>query len=729
MFVLDVMDLTLRNGVSPDRIPKAISNRFSFHLDGYERIDNRLAVRISPRQIRFFYYDYDYGEKEYDPNGIKDNTYVKEVGFVSLTRRKETGNDILAFPQNINELNLLKLQNGKGIADEIHECNKKWREKFGVFPFAEKFSYNEDKPEDNPRELFRTFLRFSLLCFVYEIEDRGMAFGSSPIYDKVRDKLRESDVYNMLSAKLHYTMYLYNGDNGKCKHYSQNREKYTYYTQRFADRLMDKNLNKVIPPDNYGFSEDKQGWFYNPEEELEQLLKTNRQQESVGAATLKVSLVSKIRSFLYTKHSVFNANTSTKSKKCFTTAQIIMCLFNVVYVVALLGFKWQFWDWFYGSFWPICLSAFFLVTFFLLRSAYFNGKEYINAFFLRIVVAELAAWLTIGVAEDLVKSMLWTERPGRIILAMIFVLVLVGILIFGEARQHSPYFKKGENITKILLVLNHSIFFALILGILMQSVFYDNLLKTSNVLSEVVYKKHFDQVDNYLQRLDGLEKAIDDYQSFIQEYDMGSMSISGDNEGRLDTKIKINDTTEYGFTAKLRFQSSLINSLDKKNEIVDYHNKLVEAIDNCRMGLIKNVDSITHDTILYCENLTTWSRAESESVRDTVSQENLRRIGLELPDLRMEIQSIKVYLSNEDHDTLLKWATVPSEENTEVFSSIFLKSLKRKDKCCRMVGWKWWKPSNSRFYPTLLIMHTLIVLVLAFITQLIISDKSVTEPL
>lgn len=793
MFTFDAIEKSLYNGISPDRVPDAIKNHFSM-VFGNDALDNRLQVKISKRQVRFFYYDYDYGKDDngkdkWNPNGVKDNDYLKEVGFITLTRAKDTGNDILGFPQNIGNLYLYKevvyepikkekydpvSQECYGLWASMNECIGIWKTEYEDFPFITEYNnkvrrweeklnelnekiekeerqgnVNENKLGEYKEELqfekqnllrctICCFLQCCLLSFVYEFENRWQNFGASPIYDDVRDKLRESDVYKMLSAKIQYTQYLYKG-----QYLSRNQEKYTYYTQKFADCLMDKRLNKVISPDNYGDEDGKQGWFFDPETELEHILSTNRKhdkernKEKSGGTTreyeiaaLKDSLVSKIRSFLYTKHSVCNAKTSTKSKNWFKAAQFLMCAFNVLFILALSGFTKSCWDWFYDSFWLVYLLAFVMVAFCILRSACFNGKEYINAFFPRIVVAEAAAWLTIGIAEDLVKSMLWTEEIGTIVVALFAVLILVGILIFGEAKQHSPYFKKGENITKTLLVLNHSIFFALILGCLMQIVFYDNLLKTSNVLSDVVYKAHFDNVDNYLQQLEDLEKNINDYQRFTQDYSMSLSGMSGDNSGQVKLKGKVvgsKDTMDIILYNKLVFQSAFINSFKSPKNVVNYHDKLIVAVNNSTTEL-NNLWG--KDSIQYIVFNKRFQKCEPcDSIKPEIIEANNTMLGEILPILHEEIRSARSHCMIGEYDTLLSWSTVGTDsiKSDSYYLRKIINENKSKLECCRAVGW--WQSGNSRFYPTLLIMHTLIVLVLAFITQLIISDKSVTEPL
>lgn len=729
MFTYDAIDESLYSGVSPDRVPDSLKNRFSM-VFGSDYLDYRLQVVISERQVGFFYYDSDYETTNpWNPGEVKDNDYVREVGFITLTRPKDTGNDILGFPQNIDELSVLDDANVH-VLESMKECIRQREEEYSSFPFMDMVGNIGEVGSMNlykRKELFRCFLRCCLLDFIYDFEDRGQAFGASPLYDCVREKLRESDVYKMLSAKLNYIQYLYKDVTPK------NQEKYTFHANKFADCLMSARLNKVISPDNYGASDGKQGWFYNPEKELESILEKNRNSDD-NVASLNNSLVAKVRSFFYTKHSVYCANTTEKSKKWFKCAQVAMLFFNILSVIALLFYEKAFCGFFYKSLYLIGVLAIVIVG----ASIWISAKENdnngkINAFFPRIIVAEAAAWLTIGISEDLVKSMLWSKRVW---IAMVLVLILVGILIYSEVKQHSPYSAWRNNVIKTSLIMNHSLFFALVLGGITQSVFYDKLLRTSNVLSDVVYKDHFDKVENYIQQLESWEKSINEYQRFAQDYCMSLSDVGGDNSGVVKLKGQAfgkNDTLNIVLdNNKLVIRSAFSSSFKSEQDVVSYHGNLIEAVNAQQEDLKAMMNKTSCDTILNLYDSLLFSNVlqknDSNSLENDI-KENYDKNRRRLLNIRKEIQVSKKHCMDDGYNTLLNWTTVDykNDQTGSPFLDMLISSEKN-EKCCREVGWG--VPRNGhRFYPTLLLMHTLIVLVIAFITQLIISDKSVTEPL
>lgn len=767
--------------VSKESVHDTIKNRFTIHLSGCSRLENRFHVRISPRLVSFFYYDYDY-LAGYNGSIVKDITYEREIGSISLTLPQNTNNDLLTFPQTITGLKL-DLSNPLGSTDgevtnkdddekkeirkEINTYNKIWQERFWGFPFVDLV----DNPDDETSETcFSRFLRFCLLCFIFEFENRESAFGESPIYDEVRDNLRKSEVYNLLSAKIHYTLFFFDK-----AYLSKNKERYSYYTREYANRLMDKRLNIFIRPDRYILSQstdhcpETQKWFYNPEHELDSLLEKNRKHldkegEMIGAARLDESLVADISSFLYAKHALFKAMTTRVSKSLFNASQWLMLVLNVPLLCFLFSFTGRFWDFLFDDNGVSVIAMSFLAGFAILALglSFFSGftciqspkdlferrqlggdsgfkhkslvkggfKHGFDALLPRILFAEVAAWFTVVVAESLLTSMLWVEMKG-IALVFFILLLLLGLLLFYKVSQFSPYCSRSENSVKVFFILNHSMFYALVLGCLMQGSFYNNMLKSSSVLSEGVYKGHFDTVEDYLLQLEDLEKSIEDYRVFARDYEFGSAQLRGDNSGRtgiagnlvLYNGGTVVDSATLVMENRISFGTTL-NSLVGSN-IPKYHqgvaNNIIESAKS-----IKSNQVFTPSMFSAC--LDTLLSLDTQISKDIIDN-NIRMINGEITVLKDEIRETKRHLMSDDYDTLIKWATRGNESTMTADnandSGGYVNSLmfKEKEKKCSI------KMAKGRLFPQLLLLHTLNVLILTFVTQLIVSSKAVTEPI
>ena len=144
-------------------------------------------------------------------------------------------------------------------------------------------------------------------------------------------------------------------------------------------------------------------------------------------------------------------------------------------------------------------------------------------------------------------------------------------------------------------------------------------------------------------------------------------------------------------------------------------------IDSTVSEWIKDTLYPLNDTITIINDSITKSN-------DSIKEKNQNTIKNSLWDLKKEISCIRRNLLKfNNYDSLMSWATMnrPKISNTGnlVLDSLTVKAI-REHNCCREIH-----PSKNKIFPTLLIFHTLIVLVLAFVTQLLISDKSVTEPL
>lgn len=795
MFSFEPIDRRLYNSLATDdNFFKHVEQRFVMHF-GDKTLNNRFFVVLSQENIRFFYYD------DINPSydGILNRDDLKELGCVSLTNPKDTGNDILRFPQ----MSCGEIKNKPTFDDETKKAFPKL---FYRFPF-----WNDDSGDD-----FKAIVKCCLLSFVFKIEDRNEIFAYSPLYDYVRTNLRRSDIYLLLSAKIQYTLYI--PQNGLAYNY----EEYSYKAGKFADCLMDKRINKVISPHDYPSEKNKkiktQSWFNNPEEELDALLEQNRRQIAESPKESKTiladSLELKIRDFMYTKHAVSQAMTRSIGKRLFWIGQILMVITSLLFFAAFIAFiksglqffaflqpslfafiikelfpvcaivvpvgcffvsyiidreldnnrqekainifkKKQFWlkaisvfillivvaltirstypwtevayTWFYSCFFIFLLILIGVGGY--LNNAGTKGRGgVLYVFFPRIVVAELVAWLMIGISEDLVKSMLWGHDAEIVLAAIILVLLLISLIVYGEVKQHSPYLRTSHIIfTRILPIVNHSLFFALIMGILFQVLFYNALIKNSDVMSSVVFSSYFAEADYYRQNLEDLDKTIRQYEDFCHT----SISVTGKGEAK--QKVQINDTANVETTTKVNQEFKLNVSLDRRKS----HNSLINQINN----IIDELQALNKDMgidypLLNNDTLQVLKESDTTDKKQKVCMEHNREVLYSLPTfLHKEIRSVrKSTIMFNNYETLMNWAIVGKAPIVNT-GSLYLNGLTEKvaesNKCCQeikiTIGEKYeW---SVKIFPILLILHTLIVLVIAFVTQLIISEKSVTQPL
>lgn len=798
MFKFTLLDKFRQRGISPDAISPEMRNRFDaiFENKCENSLDRKVQVRLNEKIIRFFFYTGDV-----DEDVLLEKNYV-EIASISLANEKETGHDILDFKKQVKKRTETVSLSGVNLKEhcDVLIGNSAYKRLFG-FPFVKQFELMSDT---NDKVLFPIFMQCCLLYFILDMENRSSDLALSPLYEDVCLKLRQSDVYQLLCAKLKYTIHLYEGAS------PHSQDDYTFVTRKFADRLMNSSINKVIPPYNYpekneqANNTDKQLWFYNPETELETILEKNREQELLSTKDnprcLEDTLILKVRDFFYAKHAVYQAMTRNVGKRLFLCAQILMaitslsilvssffskladcilhttfpiivCVFSVFSLVLFLSesiranqkkqYRWE-----KAQMWVLlplgalllsavicilCKSRFYQFYTIIILSIFIwiycsgrynnpnsnkkaNGAIY--AFYPRILVAEVAAWLTIGIAEDLVKSMLWIEPAIIPIIATISVFTLIAIILSGKAKQHSPY-KHNYFTKKVLPILNHSIFFALLIGIVMQVIFYDNLIKNSDVLTSVVFNDYFDDGNYYCEQLEDLDNTITQYESL----------------SFLETNVQTNSRSEVkqdsvSLKTNLKADLSLFTDL---NEYISIHNGVVTNFNDISIRLEK--DSISLKPLQKAPNSQSYTLPHNSVKLDAIQTNSIdtirsvRNANLEMvismrPPLCNEISLVRsLMLKYNNYDTLMNWATIGQPSNVKT-GSHYLDTLTSKaiksHNCCKQINLpvleKLFKAINIpmhkfRIFPTLLIFHTLIVLILAFVTQLLISDKSVTEPL
>ena len=757
MFTFKKYDECMRADIPQGYIGPELRNDFYYSV-GVEGLDNVLFVRFTPQTILFFCDMEEAGDVQMGR---------KVVASISLTNVKETGNDILNFAKDA-DLSFLKIDEEK-----LRESLQVLCGIYASFPFAARLKKSLDKEQhtaqvkkrnhskepDKTSEEWEAFLKFCLLEFVDAVDTHAEIFSIYPDFDTVRGKLRKSKVYRLLNAKLSYYAYRYKGRNPK------SRREFSYLVRIYSDLLMDSDFNKIVPPTYF----DGKGLFNNPEEELSDMVDgvkcLHRKEEK---DLLERNVAQKIQSFFFTKHAVISAMMRHRAWRClFVSMIVIMGLCSLVLTVACIYFDKQgpvvpwlkgvvdfcvdlcfeyliYWDW-------ICLGAIVLLGLLSL----FNRT--IHVFSLRILASIIFGWLTAFLSEDLIKAQL-SLSANIVLLAWVGIMLAVFWLVRSEVVQHSPYHGMSLSVRdwwkswrmKIIPTMAYSYFWALTIGAIMQFAFYDDLLKNSEILPNLVYKDTFDEAETYISYLtDFKEKAVD-YRKMLEDY----AAYPSRFEGNVNATLKHQDTlkkTENSFTMRTNteFRASIGDFFEpllesKIKTLKESYQVLVNEFYRGRDGLNLNpfpngtklserIDSLSKNGI---EGGVTFleTRAFIESLIDATNN---------------EIKDAKKFIAdNGNWDTLSNWSSLGCKKPdvVETYTDHLKKEAMDNNNLCRKVE-VWWpgkdseikkdederKPFSStiemKIYPRMLIFHTLIVLVIAFVGQLIVSDKSITEPL
>ena len=756
MFVFALGEKYKAKGLSSDAIAANMRNRFNF-LCEEGMLQDCLQVRFGEKAVRFFFYD----KAEADNgNGVVVEEHYKEVASISLTNRKETGHDILYLKKQIEAklheiscLNENDFELWKNACKKIVNFDEERRTAFDDFPFVRQWNWEQN----NIEEWFTFFIQCCFLDFILNLEDRESSFSVSPYYDEVRDRLRECKVYQLLCAKVKYAMYLYCGEDAFSK------DEYTFKTQRFADLLMDTNINKIIPPYYYF---DKL-WFYNPEEELDIIERKNYEaNRKRGGVRLDAKIQNKIRDFFFRHHAVISAMGSHGNRVIYCLYILIIGLFSVLATYSMIMFdkNKSVVNCFFENIWLWDVLG--VASLICLIGLTINRS--VNVFMPRVLVALGIGWLTAFISEDLVKSQL-EIGPVFTTCSCIGVLVLISLLLFGEARQHSPYYINGlkgfahhffqqigrfPSPWKLLPILVHSYFWALTLGTVMQFAVYDDLLKNSRALQEVVFEEDFTKAQNYIMHLSYMKDALVDYQSDLDRLFLKagvSGLIKGPNGANFMVAKMDYDTTEL-LKIQKRSRAKILHIYEKYANVDSVVKQTM--IDNGGYGFVSGSDrgqgftkwiffgkKPFHKIATEMQQLSflvdSIPNASSSTLFDNLVNRQLKHLDRLIATTEEEIQSVRIFVSeNDNHDTLIEWSYLtPSKvEGPCTMQQLLKNGAIRRHNLCRKVR-MWWIPDHSKImsekviFPRMLIFHSLIVLIIAFVGQLIVSDKSVTEPL
>jgi len=665
--------------------------------------------------------------------------------------------------------------------DEDRNANKKIEEDNLQFPLPKHlFTIDLSTPKTIGNDLLNiqcnerinefTLTKKELIeAFVSEMEKKDGIFAASTFANKAREKLLKSTIYKLLVSKQQYYIYI---DSDKHELNSLDDYEYNRIVSEYTDLLMTPELSSILPPNKVG----KDFLFENPEYELQCIMQESariRKPEInkhrkwiipsfavVGVALLFIirtnfelfgivqllllllsviiiafplllegkieeiekpkiyrlllstlnsafSLVfgkekkkpkihrntrKKIQNFLFQKHSTITTYYTWTGKTLYCLTWISMAVWSIVFVTVCLSKNPQ--HCIFTSFIFLGISIILLFAI----NAFFNWNS--NSFFPRIIIAIIASWLLIGINADFVASQITLSHFNTRI-AVITCFAIVILVLLKESKEHSPYyiiFNFREYNWKVLPILFFSLFISIFIGIAVQLATVQPLIKANNVLPSVEFSADFAAIEHHKTHTQLLINNLRSYKS----------EVNGQRK-----------------TYKHRCES--LESLTEIlcNDSFFQYKQSLEKINN-QLDTIKKIDSLLNANDTIHLTLTLKDKQKADSVL-------IDRIDSLLPLLHKNISHLNKFSSTYcNTDSLLKMACEKDSfkyqcqcNDSVIFSDIyfhFLKSNIDKIYCVPFVG-------EHYLFPRMLLFHSFIVLLIAFVVQIIVSGKTVTEGL
>jgi len=274
-------------------------------------------------------------------------------------------------------------------------------------------------------------------------------------------------------------------------------------------------------------------------------------------------------------------------------------------------------------------------------------------------------------------------------------LIILFVLIM-ECRAHSHnYFQiyrifdkefwreiKRECNIKVTPILVFSLFLSLLIGMMIQLAAYKSLLDTENKLPQVTFSSNFTKIEHHKNNIQLLINDLESYKS----------------------EIIVTSTHKLPFDTLLRYnREKHIQTFFTEGSIIK---KMYHA----------NMDSIFQ-------------------AKDLISQIN--HIDALLPELHSRIIDLHHFTATYNNtDSLLKIITktcLLKDENYKIYSQFLRSDIKNKRGHIAVFSWKPWinkdDVEQAYLFPKLLVIHAFIALLIAFIVNMIVSGKTVTEGL
>jgi hypothetical protein len=652
-------------------------SEYVYHLHDTPR--HYISVILGEQHIRFFKNNTTLSSS-YFPKG-------EPIHAISLLSPKETGNAILGISCITNDILKILDENRNELDIEINH------------------SYCPDFPIEK-----NNIFQIAFLDFVCELEQENSLFANEPAFKSTKEKLHKSTVYKLLTAKLAYHQYVIGSRIPKDSY------AYNHCVTQYADLLMSPKLSSIFPPDKVG----KGCLFENPEYELQRIMlkntcirksKYNKHRlwvlplfakvaalcyfyldkywgaklfpPVIMALSLLIEPVSKkkkrdiyinirkkIQNFFFQKHSTTVAYYTWTGKILYWFTWMSMAVWSILFVCECLSENSKF---------GLIYSGIGIIILFVINA---GANKNSNSFFPRIIVAVIASWMLIGISDDFVASQI-NISVSKTITTIIVCLVIVVLVLLKESKEHSPYyliFSFKECNFKILPILSFSLFMSIFIGIIVQLATFQSLIRTNNVLPSVEFSANFAAMEHHKTHTQLLINNLEAYKSELQHNRIRNEESDVRRCASLDSLGFLISKDSVFF----RHKQLLVNITN--HATIAKHR--IKSIDSLSFHIHNNIVSLNHFSVTYCNT------------------DSLLKIVCQTDSFKFQ-----------GNDNL-------------IYEQFFKRDMKenKKDIVCVQIE----LPCDKKPYylfPRTLIFHSFIVLLIAFVVQIIVSGKTVTEGL
>lgn len=582
--------------------------------------------------------------------------------------------------------------------------NNGWNKNNGLCPNTEHPYYLTQKSlNEYPLPELKIIHRL-FLCLFDELNNSGSDINkySPKVSFQIKLKLEKSPVYQLIRKKYNFYKVLFEWKTDNIK--SKEGDVKAFYNE-FLDVILKDTFAKVIPVQK--FSSDN--WFQNPQQELEQLIQINTK-HSIDPSSEK-----NIQNYLLKKHAILKAfrMTFNSSVKWIIASQIISFLCFILVLIL-----WQFQKYENTSNILVFGVIIFLVPIFY---AIIKSKK-TNLIMPRILVAMGLVLYAIVGSEVILKNQFLIDLT-TVKIVFYSGLLIVTSFIYYECRQHSPYymFKQYMKI-RVFPILIYSFNLAVILVILSQLIVSHKFIDNSKVISSSVFANEFKELgsfrDQYLGYQDKIRKAKEQCE-FITFLTMKQDFVF--KNSALDSQKIVNCVLAL---------NKKINNIEKINQHIYSLNNLYKMIKEITPIKKDIEDRKLKDILLWGINDLSPSQLYQNR-----SSHNVEAIFNILHDLKK--LNIADSICNSISNSLTM--TYDLYKETPKILDSFL-TYKKVDKIDSKIKYGFYfKPDRvyivklpfglPSIYPNMVMLQVIIVMLIGLVGQLIISDKTVTEPL